>query len=363
MKINTITCHDVYNYGASLQAYALQKYLMKLGHNVEIIDYKPEYLSRHYRLNVIGNPIYDYPIVRHLYMLAKLPSYLVSLRRKHLFDAFTREYLNCTSYRYTSNAELKDNPPIADLYIAGSDQIWNTYFPNGKDAAFYLDFVPKNRKKVSYAASFATDKIYDGYESFVAEKIKDLDCVSIRERSSLPLLASLGIDKAVSVCDPVFLLNKKDWQELSERARIDCPESYVLIYDFERNKSIVDIAKRVAGTNKKVLVLGASYHNYGDNISNKVGPLEFLRLIRNANFVISNSFHATAFSLIFGVNFCVVNRSEHINERMKSLLQDFGMNERLVSSFEDFLLNPIKESDVETYVKSSKLFLNQVLSL
>ena len=89
MKINTITCHDVYNHGASLQAYALQHYLQSEGHDVEIIHYKPDYLSRHFNLWMVANPIFDKPIVKQLYLLAKLPGRLCSLKRKASFDAFT----------------------------------------------------------------------------------------------------------------------------------------------------------------------------------------------------------------------------------------------------------------------------------
>ena len=113
MKICTITCHDVYNVGASLQAYALQIYLKSLGHDVKIIDYKPDYLSKHYRLDVVGNPKYDKPFVREAYLLAKLPGRLRVLPRKKAFDSFTAKDLDWTS-RYVSNEELKADPPEAD---------------------------------------------------------------------------------------------------------------------------------------------------------------------------------------------------------------------------------------------------------
>lgn len=107
MKIKTITCHDVYNYGASLQAYALMSYLKQLGHDVEIIDYKPDYLNNHYKLKVV-NPVYDKPIIKQLYLLAKLIPHLRSLKRKKLFDTFKHNYLKITSICYANNEELKN---------------------------------------------------------------------------------------------------------------------------------------------------------------------------------------------------------------------------------------------------------------
>ena len=97
MQIRIITCHDVYNHGASLQAYALQTYLELMGHTVEIIDYKPDYLSRHYLLWSVDNPIFDKPFIKQLYLMAKLPGRLVALKRKKVFDAFTKLYLKRTA--------------------------------------------------------------------------------------------------------------------------------------------------------------------------------------------------------------------------------------------------------------------------
>ena len=101
MQIKTITCHDVYNHGASLQAYALQTYLESMGHSVEIIDYKPDYLSGHYRLWTVDNPIFDKPFIKQLYLLAKLPERLISLKRKSLFDEFTTKYLKLSNQNFT----------------------------------------------------------------------------------------------------------------------------------------------------------------------------------------------------------------------------------------------------------------------
>ena len=113
MKICTITCHDVYNVGASLQAYALQTYLKSLGHDVKIIDYKPDYLSKDYRLDIVRNPKYDKPLLKQAYLLATLPGRLRVLPRKKAFDSFTAKYLDLTR-RYVSNEELKADPPEAD---------------------------------------------------------------------------------------------------------------------------------------------------------------------------------------------------------------------------------------------------------
>lgn len=363
MQIRTITCHDVYNHGASLQAYALQTYLESLGHDVRIIDYKPDYLSGHYSLWSVDNPIYNKPIIKQLYLLAKLPKRLIALKRKKKFDEFSHKFFKLTQ-RYNNYEELKKNPPQADVYIAGSDQIWNTLFQNGRDAAFYLDFVPKTSKRFAYAASFATKDVTEECRSFVIKMLQNFDAISIRESISLPLLESLGRNDGIAVCDPVFLLSREQWNSIISSNRIH--EKFLLVYDTEGSEKIKIIAKKLAkAKNLKIYNVSASKLSYTDKDLWASGPLDFIQLIRDSQFVISNSFHASAFSMIFERDFCVVNRSEGINERMNSLLSDFGLSERLVNNYSDELMSSINYHDInkkiEIIISNSKKYLNNSL--
>lgn len=362
MQIRTITCHDVYNHGASLQAYALQTYLESLGHDVRIIDYKPDYLSNHYKLGAVSNPAYDKPFVKQAYLLAKLPGRLMALKRKRAFDRFTKQYLKLTD-RYHSNEELKKNPPKADVYIAGSDQIWNTLLPNGKDPAFYLDFAPQGKKRITYAASFATTDIVDGYKAFVMNMLHNLDRISLRERVSLLLLTSLGRNDGVAVCDPVFLLSREQWDSLLPSRQTN--EKYLLVYDAESSSILKDVATSIAAAKKlKIYSVSAYRQEYCDKNYWASSPLQFVQLIRDADFVVSNSFHASAFSVIFERDFCITNRSEKINERMKSLLDDLGLTERLVSRFSDDILKPVDYTPVttklNTYIQYSQDYCKNI---
>lgn len=368
MKIKTITCHDVYNYGASLQAYALMHYLEKKGHEVEIIDYKPDYLSGHYKLKV-ANPVYDKPLIKQLYLLAKFYPHLRSLKRKKLFDDFKRKYLKITSVRYQSNEELKRNPPIADLYLAGSDQIWNTSFYNGKDPAFYLDFVPNGKVKASYAASMATDKILTGWERFVSEKVMNLDRIAVREKSAVATLKSIGVTKEISVvCDPVFLLSCNEWKDLFSNTTFEINDPYILVYDSDCSVSIKEIALKIARRDRlKIVPVGYTAFGYWKDYSNSLGPIEFLKLVYNAKYVISNSFHATAFAIIFKKNFYVVRRIENLNSRMEDLLTMLSLNNRLISS-SDFCDLPdidyeLIHDKINRYICSGKDFLSSIVDL
>lgn len=372
MKVRTITCHDCYNLGASLQAFALQQYLTSQGHDVRVIDYKPDYLSQHFKLSNIANSKYNKPVIRELYLLAKLPGRLRGRGRKKVFDRFTKKYLNLTR-RYNSYEELKADPPVADVYIAGSDQIWNTIFRNGRDKAFYLDFGPDIVRRVSYAASFATPDIVSHYKDFVREELKNFDSISIREKTSLPLLKALGRGDGKAVCDPVFLLDRSEWQSLMDENPLP-PQiapltsiPYILLYLSDNSRNIEQTAKAMREkTGWKIYTVGPVTGAYADRHIDTAGPLDFLHLIDKSQFVISNSFHATVFSLIFEKLFCTVNRIEGINERMKSVLEDYGLESRLVSSYDDSLLSAIDFGPVRaqmiSIITDSKEWLMKQLS-
>lgn len=328
MKIKTITCHDVYNAGASLQAYALMRCLQELGHEVEIINYKPDYLSRHYDLFYVNNIRYQQILLRIPYISIKLPGRIKKIfsQKKRDFDAFSKTYLNLTKH-YGSYRELLIDCPEADLFIAGSDQIWNTYFKNGFDPAFYLQFAPDNKVKVSYAASFAGS--IENYHN--DEKIKKwlmcLDRISIRESSALEILNNYQLT-GVQVLDPVFLLKREWWNEL---ILSNNKQRTIFINDFDKSKIIKQIALKLAKVYdaKIVSLTPLGYEDY--LLKEDLGPKGFLSAINNSCCVVSNSFHATAFSLILHTDFYVVNRIEEINVRMHDLLKMFDLSSRLVN--------------------------------
>lgn len=176
MNIKTITCHDVYNYGASLQAFALQTFLEKDGHNVEIIDYKPDYIDFPYKVSTFVHP--DSPvrrftdkcsIIKLLYGIKRYLWYIPTIGRKRAFDRFTKQYLKLTK-KYSCNDGLSKDVPAADTYIVGSDQVWNSItMLNGSDSAFYLQFAPKSKKRLSYAASFGSISVSEKHKDIIKQ--------------------------------------------------------------------------------------------------------------------------------------------------------------------------------------------------
>lgn len=365
MIIKTITCHDVYNLGASLQAYALQTYLESLRHDVEIIHYKPDYLSGHFNLATVSNPDFDKPLIRHLYLLAKLPGRLLALKRKKLFDEFTANYLKLTR-RYSSYEELKADAPEADVYIAGSDQIWNTTFRNGTDPAFYLDFGPRDVLRLSYAASFATDSLVEGTEDFVRTKLANFDAISVRESSAVSLLNAFGF-QGIQVVDPVFLLSSGQWDEITTPDGE--ADDYILVYDFMKDSGIQSIAMRLAcHYSCKIYSIGPVRLSYAHKNFWKEGPRSFISLIKHAKCVVSNSFHGTAFSMIYERDFFVVNRKDGLNMRMRDILTHYGIQKRQVvadacdcSLFSHINYDKIR-SIIQQDIEHSKNWLKQNLS-
>ena len=325
MIIRTITCHQSSNHGALLQAYALLHFLQTLGHDAKVIDYRPPYLSLNHRIP----PQYNRWGVRQLYLLSKLPGDMGGWRRHRALQPFYNRFIQATDTQYTSIEQLRANPPIADLYIAGSDQIWNTSFQNGKDAAFYLDFGVPHRK-VSYAASFAIESLEPGTEEFVKRELGNLDAITVRESSGLQILNDFGYEGQI-VVDPVFLLSKDQWDQFE--TKVDENERYILTYDFEKRKSLIgQIAKRLAAASGcKIFSVSPYKRQYADKSFVNVGPDVFISLIKHAECVLSNSFHGTAFSMIYSKDFFVVNRKDGLNVRMRDLLKRYDISYRLIS--------------------------------
>lgn len=364
MKIKTITCHDVGNVGASLQAYALSSYLSALGHDVQIIDYKPGFKSKYDILFEVSNPRFDKPFVRLAYCAAKLPGRIKWLKsEKHkIFREFKQNHLPTTKLYNSINA-LRADPPEADVYFAGSDQIWNPLLPNGKNPAFYLDFGSKDTVRASYGASFAVNAINEKIKPQISEWLENFDYISVREKSGLAILEDLGIKNAVNVMDPVFLISKEEWKKLN---RYDTGCGYILVYDFDRCNKVKEAAiKLAAETDCKIYSIFDV--DYADRCFSTKGPLEFISLVHNADYVISNSFHASAFSILFEKQFWVFNREEDINTRMQDLTDSLGISDRLVKDKEGITIaSKIDYKSVyeklNPMIDFSKDYINRVLA-
>lgn len=363
MIIKTITCHQVYNYGASLQQLALVEFLNSHDHTVESISYKPSYLADVHKLFSCVNPQWNKNLITKIgYISLKLPQRLKLLKRKKNFNIFENKHIPVTEKSYINNEQLKKIRNDADVFICGSDQIWNPLFPNGKDPAFYLDFAKNNKAlKISYAASFATENLPQENSDFVKSQVSNLDFISVRETSGQKILNQLGFTKVEQVLDPVFLLNKEQWNNYSKDKWE--AEKYILIYDFDNNPNIKKIAKKIAKKYGFVIIGLNENLKYVDKNYYLRGPADFLSLIRDAELVLTTSFHALAFGLIFERRLGVFNRNISINTRMRDLLNLIGLSDHLIKNSKsldlaDFDIDYATINErLESHIKRSQDFL------
>lgn len=364
-KVSIITCHDVYNHGASLQSYALLFYIRNKGYDVTVVNYKPAYLAKDFSYTSVPSKKYRKNfITKILYIVAKIPSKFQANLRARNFDSFSKSYISTTNEIYMNNEDLRKISSMYDIYICGSDQIWNTLFENGKDPAFYLNYVNSNKLKISYAASLATEKIYDNYEEFVKENVSNLDFISVRESSSKNILKSIGVNNDIChVCDPAFLLDSDQWDSIA--AKFQKKEKYILVYDFDNSENIRKVAMKIAKErNMKIYSINPGKFSYADKSFKTVGPDMFLALIKNSDYVVTNSYHAVVFSVIYRKEFLVIGRKEAINIRMEDLMYHLNIGDRFLQDSIHInldVLNDVDYSLLEKLISSSKNFLDNAL--
>lgn len=341
MKISIITLHRITNFGSLLQTYATQTYLENVGHTVEVIDYIPEGLS--FKRAVF--PKKNGSLIKKA--IKFMPLFFVNAVQFQMVNRFIKKHIHVTKKRYYTFKELLQDVPNADVYISGSDQVWNTQNNNPAEdiKAYYLCFVPDNKKKIAYAGSFGKTKFDEMESKRIAEWLNRYDAISVREDTALETLEDLGMDKGIHVVDPTLLLGKEDWLSF---CNLQPPKyKYLFIYNLNRNKILEKLAREIA--KKK----GLKIINFSDTLEFVAGAknrmfntaYDFLNYIAHADFVVTDSFHGTAFSLNFGRQFVSLPAPKY-NSRLESILRKTNLiGERFVSTVEQGLLAAEHEID------------------
>ena len=340
MKVGIITFHPAYNYGAFLQTYALQKTLEKLGHSVEIIDYRPYYLlNPYYPLSKPSKYTHEQKL--WIYLGGRILRFWrdiqnINQRRKREsdFKNAVKNYLILSNIPYNNYSDLKIAPPEYDYYITGSDQIWNPGITGGElDPAYFLDFVTKSGKSAAYAASIGKSVLNAGYTTQFRVLIRNIDSITLREASSVPFVEKES-GKTVSVtADPTLLLSNDEWEGITKAPKHPVKE-YLLVYTININHSISGFINRVSRElNLPVFYIGGGLQKYFPR-SSFVSPEEFLWYFKHASFVITDSFHGTVFSIINRRSFYTIQPAENIT-RVHDLLTSLGIDGRIFSSGDD----------------------------
>lgn len=340
MRVATLTYHRVSNYGAVLQAYALQSFLLSNDCDARIIDYKCPAIEKNYTLR---KPLYR--LTHPRIFLSQL--YHGDLRHNNsaIFKRFAKEYLKVTDREYTPDT-VSDCDKDFDCFIVGSDQVWSPVC-SGMDKTYFLDFVSDDSKKCAYASSLGNTKIADEYVAIYKECLPKFKNISIREASSYNAIKDI-IDNPVNVVmDPIFLLSQSDWKSFATDYKVDLKE-YVLLYMIYEDEEVIEYAKR----------LGQKYGCDVICITDKVfidlslvtvkdaTPNNWVSLFQNAKAVVTNSFHGCAFSTIFRKELYVAFIKDlPINNRLQDLLDimagDIHIDGkiRMIKNYNEILIN------------------------
>lgn len=366
-KIGIITFQRAHNYGAILQAYALQNILSK-NYDTEIIDYRNNEIEKEYKILKIRNKSLKSFIKSTVLSIL----YIVKNTKRYLkFNKFIKQNIKLTE-SYKSEKNLKEKYPQKDIYITGSDQVWNYDIAGRKIDAYTLNFGDESIKKISYAASIGTNELNKNNIKKYIENISKLNFISVREKNAQTYLNKI-IEKPVEVTlDPTLLLTGKEWNDLllNEKAKY---KGYILGYtvsnDIKEYSKILNYLSSKTG--KKIIHFDKSNRNIKHVLKNAYAtdPIEFLQLIKNADYVIATSFHATVFSILFHKKFWIIPPKK-TSSRMISLLEMLGLKNRIIESFDEFTKSnydeninyDIIEEELKTKREKSKKWLDNAIN-
>ncbi len=358
MKVSIITLHRITNFGSLLQTYATQTYIRKLGYDTEVVDYVPDGITFKRSVWPKGASLVSKAI-------KLVPLTVVSLIQFDMVNSFMKKYITVSPKRYGSFAELVANVPEADIYLSGSDQVWNTQNNNPHDdlKAYYLCHAPKGKRKIAYAGSFGKEDFSEKEKAEIGSWLKDYDVISVREDAALKTLDTLGVN-GEWVTDPTLLLTQEEWREFCKK---DKPKpGYVFVYNLNRNKLLEEAAVKIAEKKGLRVVNFADTFEFIKGAENRFNndALDFLNYISNADFVVTDSFHGTAFSLNFNRQFICVSAPKY-NCRLESILRLTGLlDERLVFDIKTALKVSNKEinyKDVNSKLESAREFSRNFL--
>lgn len=329
-KVGIITFHNAHNYGATLQVYALQKTLNNMGFDAKVINYNNKIITNQYKLIKYSkkNPI---KCVKLLYKSFK--NYKNNKMRYIKFEDFINNKLKLTK----EYENLESDFPKMDCYITGSDQVWNLDIVGELSNAYTLNFGEEKTKRISYAASVGDALQIRKNNMEFKKKIENLDYISVREEDAKDELQNIIKKPIEVVLDPTLLLKQEDWNKeiLVENKE---KEKYILAYvveaDAEYIKIVNDLSKK---TGLKIIhfeLINPGYNNVLKSAYTE-GPLEFINYIKNAEYIVATSFHATVFSIIFNKKFFIIPHKK-TGARVTNLLNKLEIRDRIFHNLDDF---------------------------
>lgn len=330
METGILTFHRVYNYGAVLQAYALQKVLEDMGVENEIIDFSLEKQRDVTSLYSTHNGIKKF-----VKTLSFLPFHAKRKRRIDRFDDFINEDMRLSEKRYCCEEELEETNSLYNAFLVGSDQVWNVTKKAEASDGYFLNFAADEKRKISYASSIGIAS----YEELADRKklLERFDKISCREQGGAQILEKLTGHEVPVVLDPTLLVDAKHLINLAES---EFHSPYILYYSLDgydkRNNNLKTLKMFSEKFELPILFVTPEWprHKLGSEIMD-AGPKEFLGLIKNASLVCTNSFHGTALSVKMNKPFFVLEQENIKDERKRSILRQLGLLNRIISSNSD----------------------------
>lgn len=324
MRVGILTFHRTTNYGAILQTYALQYVLNSMGISTEVIDYRCKAIEERYE----KNKLIAFFSIRNLIKIILKNSYIRDNRMS--FTDFLHEYIKVSDQTYfdlSTNSEINE---YYDCFIVGSDQVWNGEC-TGWDTSFFLGFTEKNKRN-AYAASFGFSRIPSEKYSWYKQNFPLFCNISVREKSGCEIIENLTHQNSVTVLDPTLLLHE-EWNVLINE-KIDDKEQYILVYLMKETNSLFKAAGRLSKISgyKIIYINDRLFGRFGVDNRYYVSPCDWVGLFRNASYVLTNSFHGTAFAINFNIPFWteLLPSPSKVNERLTNLLSICDLNNRIL---------------------------------
>lgn len=368
IKVATLSYQNAYNYGAVFQVSALQYVISQLGTDCDIIDYRCPAIDFQYNFRPIQLNKTLFKDIRANLVLCPFIK-----EKKKNFQHWLNSYKKTKIFK--NKNELIELNEHYDKFVVGSDQVWNLKC-QGYDKSFFLDFVNDNTKKIAYSASFGTYNLKPEDLLFFKEYIQTFDSISVRENRGIELVKELTGKQSVACMDPVLLAGKAFWDS-KKNQDIATSERYIFVYQLSHNKSIPKFVKQLKKeTALKIYFVTVHignivHYSIKDKNVSAISPEYFLSLISNAEYVITDSFHATVLSLLFQRQFFVVSEGDEktsYNTRIFNLLSEYNLKKRIQKEYHH--MDAITDDEyqliaqkIDQLRKKSLLFLQRSLGL
>lgn len=336
-SVGLFTCF-LDNCGACLQAYALQNSIKDMGYSCEIIKftepygYQRLYVNRYFRLKYLAlssiKSLLKFDFTRRRFIYDD---------RRIAFDDFRNKNLLFSEKEYTTFSSLIVIPLKYDGYVCGSDQIWNPLFYKHNNPAYFLEAAPSKKKRIAYAPSIGLSKLPDEYSSEFKKLISKFDHLSVRELEGKNIIKNIANIDCRVVLDPTMLYDSDKWDKLAKSVKLKKPFIFCYIFGNQNfSWEFVDYIKNKTGLEVVCMPFFDEDFSRRYKMISKCGPSEFLWLIKNAKLVLTDSFHATVFSIIFETPFYTMLRNSdneklNMNSRIFNILSNLGLENRLIS--------------------------------